>query len=235
MMHAPELSNLEPTRSNSFFQQLSSDVVVGNILPYILQKKTLATIASISKHFRDTLLSHDAEHIWNHEKTSFHLCIDTYCANCMMKKLQRKGSHFGSIGFLRKFPIGNLKLHCFVTDIPDCIVALSSRKFLRTLDLTLSNKTNSPSLEALLGALKSSPENSLSFKTDFSGYGKTSDIGPESFPDLKDLILDSSHLQHVNLLGRALLLDILGTNLEALSFSGLSPAGISVPIYTNVL
>ena len=114
-------------------------------------------------------------------------------------------------------------------------MALSSRKFLRTLDLTLSNKTNSPSLEALLGALKSSPENSLSFKTDFSGYGKTSDIGPESFPDLKDLILDSSHLQHVNLLGRALLLDILGTNLEALSFSGLSPAGISVPIYTNVL
>lgn len=226
------LPALESLRSISFLQQLSSDVVVGNILPYILQKKTLATIASISKHFRDTLLSHDAEHIWNHDKSSFHLCIDTYCAGCMMKKLQRKGSHFGSIGFLKKFPIGNLKLHCFVTDIPDCIVALSSRKYLRTLDLTLSNKTNSPPLEALLGALKSSPEEHLSFSTDFSGFVKTSDIGPKSFPDLKDLVLDSSHLQHVNLPGRALLLDILGTNLETLTFSGLSPAGATFSIFS---
>lgn len=49
--------------------------------------------------------------------------------------------------------------------------------------------------------------------------------GSLEFPLLKELTLDSSHLQHVNLPGRARLLDILGVNLESLSFSGLSPSG----------
>ena len=111
----------------------------------------LATLATVSKHFEEILFSLEAEHIWNDELSSFHLCIDTYCTSCLMKKLQQKGSHSGSIGFLKKFPISRLKLHCFVTDIPDCMLALSSRKYLKALDLTLTNKTNSPPLEDLLG------------------------------------------------------------------------------------
>lgn len=198
--------------AKAFILQLSSDVVVGNILPFIIQKKTLATLATVSRQFRDILFSKDAEHIWNHDNSTFHLCIDTFCANCMMKKKQRKGSHFGSIGFLRKFPIGNLSLHCFVTDIPDCIEALSERKYLKTLELTLSNKSNSPPLEDLL-------ETS-------SVLADTRTCEKNMFAELKDLKLDSSHLQHVNLPGRARLLDILGANLESLTFSGLSPAGI---------
>ena len=202
------------TSASAFILQLSSDVVVGNVLPFIIQKKTLATLATVSKHFRDILFSKDAEHIWNNDKSTFHLCIDTFCANCMMKKKQRKGSHFGSIGFLRKFPIGNLSLHCFVTDIPDCIEALSERKYLKTLELTLSNKSNSPPLEELLETSSVLLQSRTSEKDCM-------------FADLKDLKLDSSHLQHVNLPGRARLLDILGANLESLTFSGLSPAGIN--------
>lgn len=203
----------EQTSNSAFILQLSSDVVVGNILPFIIQKKTLATLATVSRHFRDILFSKDAEHIWNHDKSTFHLCIDTFCANCMMKKKQRKGSHFGSIGFLRNFPIGNLSLHCFVTDIPDCIQALSERKYLKTLELTLSNKSNSPPLEDLL--------ETSSLLLDSRTCKKEC-----MFSELKDLKLDSCHLQHVNLPGRARLLDILGANLESLTFSGLSPAGI---------
>ena len=49
--------------------------------------------------------------------------------------------------------------------------------------------------------------------------------GSFEFPHLNELTLDSSHLQHVNLAGRARLLDTLGLNLESLTFSGLSPSG----------
>lgn len=207
----------------SHLHQLSSDVVIGNILPYLLQKKTLATLATVSKHFNEVLLSPEAEHIWNDRKSTFHLCIDSYCTACLMKKLQKKGSHFGSTGFLKKFPISRLKLHCFVTDIPDCMLALSSRKYLKALDLTLTNKSNSPPLEDLLGISSFYPI----IEPSTTGTINNEDL---LFPALKELILDSSHLQHVNLAGRARLLDILGTNLESLTFSGLSPAG-TTPSY----
>ena len=255
----------QPPIDKSHIQRLSADVVLGYILPYIRNKKMLATLATVSKHFEDILFSLEAEHIWNDELSSFHLCIDTYCTSCLMKKLQRKGSHLGSIGFLRKFPISRLKLHCFVTDIPDCMLALSSRKYLKALDLTLTNKTNSPPLEDLLGTsslfhqgikeIQEQPsvttpnvtgvinnnneENKGSSRENIIANNYTinernrddSDIeinveGNSSlFPELRELTLDSCHLAHVNLAGRAKLLDILGENLESLTFSGLSPTG----------
>lgn len=213
----------------SFLQRLSSDVVLGNILPYIVQKKTLAIMATVSKHFKGILFSQEAEHLWNDKQSTFHLCIDTYCTSCLMKKLQRKGSHFGSIGYLEKFPISRLKLHCFVTDVPDCMLALSSRKYLKALDLTLTNKANSPPLEDLLGLCSFYPLASPPNKENIENINSTSyqyNEGSSSlFPSLRELTLDSSHLQHVNLAGRARLLDILGLNLKSLTFSGLSPAG----------
>lgn len=211
------------------FEQLSSDVVLGNILPYILQKNMLATVATVSKHFKEILFSPEAEHVWNNAKSSFHLCIDTYCTECLRKKLQKKGSHFGSIKFLRKFPIGRLKLHCFITDIPDCMLALSSRKYLKALDLTLTNKTNSRPLEDLLGMTSFFPQDETVFNNiPFEEKTIVKSSSGHFFPELKELVLDSSHLQHVNLAGRARLLDILGTNLEILTFSGLSPAGKNI-------
>lgn len=86
---------------------------------------------------------------------------------------------------------------------------------LRGLDLTLSNKSNSPPLEDLLSMSNFYPSEGTMKKQSNS----------LEFPQLKELTLDSTHLQHVNLAGRARLLDILGINLESLSFSGLSPSG----------
>ena len=210
----------------SCFEKLSVDVILGNILPYILQKKMLATIATVSKHFKEILFSPEAESLWNDSQSSFHLCIDTYCTSCLMKKLQKKGSHYGSIRFLRKFPIGRLKLHCFITDIPDCMLALSERKYLKALDLTLTNKSNSPPLEDLLGMASFFPlDGRASYNSSSDDSCTVSSSSSHLFPDLRELVLDSSHLQHVNLPGRARLLDILGSNLESLTFSGLSPAG----------
>ena len=101
--------------------------------------------------------------------------------------------------------------------VTGCLTALSTTRTLRELDLTLSNKSNSPPLEDLLAQ-------SNFFNTQCHEQNK--DSSSFAFPQLNELTLDSTHLQHVNLAGRARLLDILGSNLETLSFCGLSPAGV---------
>jgi hypothetical protein len=61
---------------------------------------------------------------------------------------------------------------------------------------------------------------------------KTCEVYREKLSDqliltnLKALTLDSSHLNHINLAGRALLLEIIGGSLMSLSFVGLSPRGV---------
>ena len=95
-------------------------------------------------------------------------------------------------------------------------MALSTKRKLTALDLTLSNKSNSPPLEDLLAQ-------SNFFQINGHEQNNQSSL---AFPHLKELTLDSTHLQHVNLAGRARILDILGSNLEHLTFSGLSPAGV---------
>lgn len=159
-----------------------------------------------------------------------------------MKKVQKKGSHIGLSNFLKKFPIYRLKFHCFETDLPDCMLALSSRKSLKILDLTLTNKTNNPSVEDILKSDIYTPlfaqyendniDNTVDYNNDKedteNNYNQSKIKTTQQnqlFPDLKELILDSSHIQHVNLAGRAKLLDILGSNLESLTFAGLSPKG----------
>lgn len=109
--------NLEFETSN--LQRLTPDVVLANILPFISQKKTLSTLAAVSKHFKKTMFSDEAEHLWNSKSSEpFQFCIDSYCPNCLIKKRQQKGSVRGLLGLLEKCPINNLKLHCFITDIP---------------------------------------------------------------------------------------------------------------------
>jgi hypothetical protein len=102
----------------SNLQRLTSDVVLANILPFICQKKTLSTIATVSKHLKKIVFSPEAELLWNENCKPFQFCIDTYCPTCQMRKRQQKGSMHGVLGFLEKCPIYNLKLHCFITDIP---------------------------------------------------------------------------------------------------------------------
>ena len=102
----------------SHLQRLTPDVVLANILPFVSHKKTLSTLAVVSKHFKKMMFSDEAERLWNQTSHPFQFCIDSYCPNCLIKKRQQKGSIRGLLGFLEKCPINNLKLHCFITDIP---------------------------------------------------------------------------------------------------------------------
>ena len=103
---------------SSHLQRLTPDVVLANILPFISHKKTLSTLSGVSKHFKKMMFSDEAERLWNQSSNPFQFCIDSYCPNCLIKKRQQKGSIRGLLGFLEKCPINNLKLHCFITDIP---------------------------------------------------------------------------------------------------------------------
>jgi hypothetical protein len=74
-------------------------------------------------------------------------------------------------------------VHCFVKDIPLCLAALSFQSTtLTAMDLVLTNIANSPSLEKIFKASKVKIES-------------------DSFSSLKELSMDSSHLNHVNLSG----------------------------------
>lgn len=112
--HCPQYA----TEEKSALQRLSADVVLANILPFICQKKTLSTLATVSKHFKQLLFSDIAEGVWNHSCDPFRFCIDTYCPACIIKKRQQKGSMHGVLGFLENCPINKLNLHCFIADIP---------------------------------------------------------------------------------------------------------------------
>lgn len=104
--------------TRSRLESLTSDVVLANILPFVCEKKTLSTLAVVSKHFMEILFSDGAEQLWNQNQEPFQFCIDTYCPICLIKKRQQKGSLHGVLRLLEKCPINNLNLHCFITDIP---------------------------------------------------------------------------------------------------------------------
>mmetsp|Transcript_21459 Transcript_21459/g.20745 ORF Transcript_21459/g.20745 Transcript_21459/m.20745 type:complete len:507 (-) Transcript_21459:377-1897(-) len=223
-----QLFNIQYKEEKSKLQLVTNYVVLEHILPYFRgEKKSLSTIAGVSKHFKKILYSSEAEELWNHNKSPFAFCIDTYCPICLMKKKKKstnKGNISAVLGFLQKCPINKVKLHCFITDIPGCLIALSTTRALKSLDLTLTNKSNSPPLEDLLSMSSFFKADMLSYKEDIKSKASLESEESLVFPELSDLTLDSTHLQHVNLAGRARLLDILGTNLNSLTFSGLSPS-----------
>lgn len=138
------------------------------------------------------------------------MCIDSYCPLCPYKKV-RSIDNSGALSFLRDVPIQNFVIHCFITDIPRCLESLATLGCLESLEVKLTNKSNSPSLEELLKHIK------------FPGNA-TYKVG--LFPYLKHLTLDSSNLTHVNLGGRCRMLELLGSNLESLCFKSLCPAGL---------
>lgn len=100
-------------------------------------------------------------------------------------------------------------MHCFITDTPRVLSALSQKGTLRKLSLSLTYRQNSPLLWEVLNETKHS------YVIDASG-----------FKQLRELVVDSAHLNRVKLRGRAALLDYLGANLEYLSFRNLSPSGV---------
>ena len=146
-------------------------------------------------------------------KSPIYMCIDSYCPLCPYKKV-RSTDNCGALNFLRDVPIQSIVIHCFITDIPNCLEALSILGCVESLEVKLTNKSNSPSLEELL----------KNTKFPITAYSVKSQQG--IFPSLKNLILDSSNLTHVNLRGRFRLLELLGANLESLEFRGLCPTGL---------
>lgn len=262
--HPPQAITRQSSISQSRLLRLPPDVLF-RILQFIPQRCTLTTLITTANYFQHLLYSPSAEHLWN-ETQEFRFCIDSYCPTCSFVKRKKQCCSSSVLSLLEKCPIHKVKLHCFITDLPSLLLSLAKPGCLRALDLTLTNKSNSPPLEDLLADvaldLASLSLDSVMNARGVSGtatsftYGsndnnKDKDIhrtalmsvsddsfqrrfrpstSPKPslayFPALTELSLDSSHLQHVNPLGRATLLDILGRHLESLSFSGLSPPGV---------
>lgn len=232
----------EEDKETSMLQKLTGDVMLNCILPYLSEKNELSKLTEVSKYFKNILYSTQAERLWNADSNKpFEFCIDTYCSICSIKKRQQKGNINGVLGFFRKCPINKLKLHCFVEDIPSCLVALATTHTLNALALILTNKSSSPPLEDILGLStyfrlisnnklynhhnnnnniynsdhnENNNNNNLSQnKTDITNNYENKESKnkkPLIFSELKELTLESSNLQHINLSGRSLLLDILG-------------------------
>lgn len=173
----------------------NSEIIIFELLPFVNGK---ITFAGVNRKIRETILHSDICDYWRH--TTFEICIDSYCCpGCSLKR--RGASKSGALRIISHFPYRRIKMHCFITDIPEFLLALGTRGCVEFLHLTLTNKANSPPLSELL----------------------SSDLDPNFFKNLHELTLDSSHLSYVKPAGRVRLLQILGQNLLSLSFTGLSP------------
>jgi hypothetical protein len=188
--------------------ELPECIVAHNIIPFLSSRMDMASLSSVSKLFRSIFLLQKYGTIWDElSPMPFAVCIDGYCPNCHLTR--PPASVKSSLRFLFNFPIKRLRMHCFLTDIPACLEVLSTQSALQTLDLKLTNQTTSPSLDQLLD------------RSDLQHR-----LPAFSFRSLTTLSLNSSHLQHVKLAGRARLLELLGANLLVLNFETLSPSGV---------
>jgi hypothetical protein len=187
----------EGKAGGSSLERLPDDVLLHFVLPYCGTLSDLSTLATLSTHMRKRTYSD-----LDFPVPTLDVCIDTYCPLCPLHK--QNGTSRGAVSLLSSFPIRGLKMHCFVTDVPACLEAIALKRSAVSLELKLSNKSLSCSLESIL------PEHLL----------------PANFPRLTELILDSSLLQFVNTAGRVRLLSILGRRLQLLVLSGTSSAGL---------
>ena len=191
------ISDLEPSPGSSPLTSLSEEILRYHILPYCASLPSLAALAATSRLLRQRCYAR-----LPCAAPTVDLCIDLYCPLCPMRK--QHGTSRGAISLLASFPLRRLKMHCFVTDVPACLSALAAKRSIESLELRLTNKSLSCSLDRILPRA----------------------LGPEDFPCMRELVLDSSHLQHVNLAGRVRLLTMLGAGLEVLVLSGTSSAGL---------
>lgn len=179
-------------------ERLSLEVLQFTLLPLLSSLADISSLASTSRTMRQSCYAHR----FPFAAPAVDICIDFYCPLCPMRK--HAGTARGAMSLLSNFPVQRLKMHCFVTDVPACLLSLAARKSIISLDLKLTNKSFSCSLDSML------PRS----------------LSAEHFPNIRELVLDSSHLQHVNLAGRVSLLTMLGKNLTALILSGTSSSGL---------
>lgn len=189
--------------TKNYFDKLPIDVFLHNIMPYIANSENridLNNLSKVCKGFRKILFSIETIKYWNMQ--GFDMCIDDYCPYCPAKKSNNKSSAFK---VLSKCPIKSISIHCFIDDIPTCLSILSKVGILEKICLTLTNKSNSPTLDHLLSNMS---------------YTRS------GFNQLTELIIHSKFLQVVATAGRSKLLDIVGHQLLRLSFCDLSSSNI---------
>ena len=176
---------------------LSEELFQFHIVPFCASLASLSALAATSRQLRRRCYAR-----LTCPAPTLDLCIDLYCPLCPMRK--QHGTSRGTVSLIASFPLRRLKMHCFVSDVPACLSALAAKRTVESLELRLTNKSLSCSLDRIL------PRG----------------LGPDDFPALRELVLDSSHLQHVNVAGRVRLLSMLGAHLEVLVLSGTSSAGL---------
>lgn len=208
--------------------RLPAEVFLQLILPYLCDNLSILSQFSLAcKAFHQLLFQPSAADLWDNANRHqpVKVCIDGYCPTCNVAfhavKVNPSGNNSFSLTksprdqtshafqFLSTCPLRSILLHCFITDIPKALKALSHQHALHSLELSLTNKTTSPPLDTLL-----------------SEKSMRSIHSTDSFINLKELTLNSSHLLHVKLGGRARLLDLLGRQLKVLKFVNLSPSGV---------
>ena len=195
-----ELNNHHPKSKYRFFDQLSDDIIMYNIMDYIGDLRTLLSIGTSCKRFRRFVCD---EKLSSWEQFIVHLCVDDYCPFCMLRGKNYDAIE-GALSLIRSYPIRRINIHCFVSDVSRILEALPARKTVYQLCLKLTNKICSPSLYDSM-----SPE-----------------LDKSMFDQIRMLTLDSCNLSHVSLAGRVRLLELLGSRLEYLKFIGLTPSGI---------
>lgn len=137
-----------------FINNLAVEVFTTKILTYC-GKESLCNISLTNKRQRYIVMGKNSKEAW--ESIPIHVCIDSYCICSQqqrrMFKTKYKNNHDDIISlsnFLRICPIRTLSIHCFVSDIPTCIMSLAEMKTLRHLELKLTNKSDSIGLKELL-------------------------------------------------------------------------------------
>lgn len=161
-------------RKGDILMRLPNDILIDGVLTFLTNKYEFINVACVSRTMHGAIYCPRARVLWNTKV--FEMCTDAYCPICSLKKRKPKGRSAvnSAMRFLSKAPIEQLKLDCFITDIPAVLVSLSEQHNLSSLSLQLTNKSNSPSLEQLLDTVL---------------------LEEGTFCSLKQLVLDSSHLQ----------------------------------------
>ncbi|RYH15898.1 hypothetical protein EON65_30970 [archaeon] len=186
---------------------IPEQIIVYRILPYVQDRVGLANFASVSRKLHNLVVCLECAEFWDKaSEKPFQICIDGYCSVCHLS--QPRSSLPSAFRLLSKFPLRRILIHCFLTDIPQCLDALAERGVVTGLDISFTNKSNSPPLDVVLQDCHADT------------------LTPYAFTHLRTLSLNSSHLYHVKLPGRARLLEILGSNLTKLEFLNLSPSKV---------
>ena len=109
-----------------FLSLLPPLVIIDKILPYLQRRSYLGHIAMTCTYLCDLLYSKHAINLWNMNLAPVYICIDSYCPLCPYRRVQSI-KNTSAFNLLRDIPLESLVIHCFITDIPNCLTSLASK------------------------------------------------------------------------------------------------------------